>query len=110
MKNLTLTLIIAFIIACFIVRFIPDVKAQTSGQVQLVADVELRGVGANGKTRDDCQQVTFIFRASYTGNIGGVAFTSADVPLTVRADNGNVLRQIPYTVTAGSLVVISTHN
>lgn len=86
-----------------------SVNAQTSTQGQRVTDVELKATGQNGSTINNCTQVTFIFRASYTGNIGGIAFTSADVPLTVRAENGSVLRQIPYTVTAGTLVLVQVH-
>lgn len=86
-----------------------EAQAQTSGQGQMAVDVELRGAGSNGNTINNCTEVTFIFRSSYTGNIGGVAFTSTDVPLKIKADNGSTLRQIPFTVTAGTLVIIEVH-
>lgn len=86
-----------------------QLQAQTSTLGQRVTDVELKSTGQNGSTIANCTQVTFIFRASYTGNIGGVAFTSADVPLTIQALNGNVLRPVPYTVTAGTLAIVQVH-
>ncbi len=102
MKRPILIMAIWFCLLCAL-------RAQTSSQGQLVAEVELRGIGANGSTINNCQSVTFIFRSSYTGNIGGVAFTATDVPLTIRAEHGSVLRAIPYTVTAGSLAIIEVH-
>lgn len=83
--------------------------AQTSSQGQLATDVELKSATTTGNTINNCQSVTFIFRSSFTGTVGGVAFTATDVPLTIRAEHGSVLRAIPYTVTAGSLVLVEVH-
>lgn len=82
---------------------------QSGTQGQLVTDVELKSATTSGTTINNCRSVTFIFRSSFTGTVGGIAFTASDVPLTVRADNGNVLRAIPYSVTAGTLVIAQTH-
>lgn len=107
-KNIPLFTILLCFLACawFGLR---DVTAQSGTQGQLATDVELKSTGQNGSTINNCTQVTFIFRASYTGNIGGIAFTSTDVPLTIRADAGSVLRAIPYTVTAGTLAIAQVH-
>lgn len=97
------------LILAICLAFLVNAPAQTSTQGQRVTQVELKSTGQNGSTLNTASQVTFIFRASYTGNVGGIAFTSADVPLTIRAENGSTLRAVPFTVTAGTLVVVQVH-
>jgi hypothetical protein len=68
--------------------------------------LETRTTGQNGSTHDGCRTVIFIFHASFTGTVGGQAFTSSDVPLRLEAQSQDTLRAIPFTVTAGSVVVV----
>jgi len=109
MKKSIPTLILLAIFAAVIWLGFGPVYGQGSTQSQLAVDVELKSAGASGNTFNNCQSVTFIFRSSFTGTVGGIAFTSTDVPLTVRAEHGDRLRAVPYVVTAGTLCLIEAH-
>jgi hypothetical protein len=62
--------------------------------------------GSPFNTNNNDRVVIFIFRSSYTGNVGNSAFTSSDVPLRIEAPSGDTLRAIPFTCTAGTVVVV----
>lgn len=109
MKTKTPLLIVITLFLAAVWLGLKPTEAQTSTQGQLAVDVELKSATTSANTINNCQSVTFIFRSSFTGTVGGVAFTAADVPLTIRAEHGSVLRAIPYTVTAGTLAIVEVH-
>lgn len=94
---------ILLLFVCLI--FIGQVYADSFGQRNATA-ATFTTVGSPFRTSDNCRSVTFIFRASYTGQVAGAAFTSTDVPLTITAQSQDTLRSIPFTVTAGTLIVV----
>lgn len=75
-------------------------------QARTVRAATFTAATANGTVTGGSKEVTFIFGATFTGTVGGVAFTSTDVPLRITAGYNDVLAAIPYTVAAGTVRIV----
>ncbi len=83
------------------------VMADTQGQEQ----VKVQSVTANGSVGANQRSITFIFGSTFVGTIGGIAFTGgtgADSSLTITAQSGNTLGPVTYTVSAGTMRIVTT--
>lgn len=66
-----------------------------------------KSVTSSGFVSHGDRNVTFIFSSDFTGTIQAVAFAgSADKSLTLSAESQDVLGDIYYTVTGGTLRII----
>jgi hypothetical protein len=62
---------------------------------------------SSGNVSSGAKQVTFTFQAGFSGTVGGQAYTSASSPVVIAAPVNGTLAAIPYTVTAGSVQIVS---
>ena len=81
----------------------PFLAFADQGQEQLIVTHATSGT----TTVNQARSVTFIFRASFTGTINGMAFTSSDIPLRLEAQSGDTIGPITCVVSAGSLDIIA---
>lgn len=71
-------------------------------------DTEIDLVTTGGNVAAGAKYVNFIFSQDFTGTIGGVAFSGVtDLQVSFDAPPGDKLKQLDYTVTAGSIRIIT---
>lgn len=62
---------------------------------------------SNGSVASGASQVTFNFQPGFSGSVAGQAYTASSNPLVISAPVNATLSSIAYTVTAGSVEIIS---
>jgi len=61
----------------------------------------------SGTVARGAKSVTFIFGSTFTGTIGDSSFAgSTDSSLHIVAPTGDIMLEIPYTVTAGTVRIV----
>lgn len=84
-------------------------EGQGSTQGQRGLTIESKSATTSDYIHQGCRSLTFIFSSSFTGTIQGIAFAGAnDSSLTIPVQTGDVLGDIRYTVTAGTLRMVYT--
>jgi len=71
--------------------------------------VDITSATTDGTVAARARQVTFIFRSTFVGTISGVAFSGGsgnDAGLTIKAPAGDTMLSIPYTISAGTLIIV----
>jgi hypothetical protein len=53
------------------------------------------------------KQITFTFQPGFTGSVGGQSYTATSSPVIITAPINATLAAIAYTVTAGSVQIVS---
>jgi hypothetical protein len=93
MKRIVLALV-AFALCCF-------------ASVAPASEATITLATASGTVSKGMQEVTLIFSSDFEGTVQGVAFDgSTDASLTLRAQAGQTLGQVRYTITAGSIRIV----
>ena len=61
----------------------------------------------NGTVSSGSRQVTFTFLTGFTGTVLGQAYTASSAPLILIAPSNSTFGSIAYTVSAGSVQIVS---
>lgn len=81
--------------------------AGLTGEAKANSTVSITSVSSSGQIASGFQEVTLIFSSDFEGTVQGVAFDGeTDASLTLRAQSGQSLGQVRYTVTAGSIRIV----
>jgi hypothetical protein len=85
---------------------IAGVAAGTSyDPVQYTPNVSVKN--SSGTVSAGAKQVTFTFQTGFNGTVGGQTYSALSSPLVISAPVNATLAAIPYTVTAGSVQIVS---
>ncbi len=64
-------------------------------------------VTTSGTVTQGCRKLTFIFSTNFTGTVLGVTYSGAnDASISYDAPTGDIIKAVPYTVTAGNIRII----